>query len=247
MHHFFISTEYIANGRVEIVGQLVHQFKNVLRFRVGDTVIVFDNTGMEYVVKLNSFLDNKIIGIVLDSYKNKNEPVVNIRIFQSLIRFDKFELVLQKCTELGVSAFVPIISEKSTMYRSLNSVKKKYDRWNRIIIESTEQSQRGLLPSLYDPCNFKEACSFVNDFALIGSLNCNENIKDTLEIVPNSNVSVDIFIGPEYGFTVEEEFFAIKNGIRKLSLGPRILRAETAAISAMAIVLYELQNKDLDY
>ena len=82
---------------------------------------------------------------------------------------------------------------------------------------------------------------------MIGSLNCNENVKDTLELVPNSNVSVDIFIGPEYGFTVEEEFFAIKNGIRKLSLGPRILRAETAAISAMAIVLYELENKDLGY
>ena len=90
MHHFFISTEYIVNGRVEIVGQLVHQLKNVLRFKADDTVIVFDNTGMEHLVKLKSFLDDKIIGVVLDSYKNKNEPVVNIRIFQSLIRFDKF-------------------------------------------------------------------------------------------------------------------------------------------------------------
>ena len=244
MHHFFISTEYIANGRVEIVGQLVHQLKNVLRFKADDTVIVFDNTGMEHLVKLNSFLDNKIIGVVLDSYKNKNEPVVNIRIFQSLIRFDKFEIVLQKCTELGVNAFVPIISEKSAIYQNLHVVKKKYDRWNRIIIESAEQSQRGLLPSLYDPCNFKDACSFVSDFALICSLNHNESVKDTLEIVPKPNVSIDIFIGPEYGFTVEEELFAIKKGIRKLSLGTRTLRAETAAISAVAIVLYELENKD---
>ncbi len=244
MHHFFISTEYIDNSRVEIVGQLVHQLKNVLRFRVGDTVVVFDNTGMEYVVKLDSFLDHKIVGVVLNSYKNKNESVVDIRIFQSLIKSDKFELVLQKCTELGVSAFVPIISEKSNMYPNSNLIKQKYDRWNRIIIEAAEQSQRGLLPSLCDPCTFEDACSLVGNFALISSLDCNESVKDTLGIVPKSNLSIDIFIGPEYGFTAKEELFAIKKGIRKLSLGPRILRAETAAISAISILQYELENID---
>jgi len=242
MHHFFISAEYINNGRVEIVGQLVHQLKNVLRFGVNDVVIVFDNTGMEYVVNLNLFLDNKIIGTVLNSYKNKNESVLKIRVFQSLIKYDKFELVLQKCTELGVTTFVPILTEKSTIHRNLNLVKKKYDRWNRIIVEATEQSQRGLLPFLNDPLTFEDGCSLAGDFALICSLNCNQSFKDSLKLASKSNLSIDIFVGPEYGFTSEEELFAIKKGIRKLSLGPRILRAETAAISAISILQYELED-----
>jgi len=243
MHRFFVAEENLRGKQVVFTGRQAHQIRNVLRMKSGDHVIVLDNTGCEYTVILTKVGRQDIVGEVISRQQVQAEPNTQITLYQSLLAREKFEWVLQKCTEVGVASFVPIVTERSIVRRQNAITPRKLSRWKDIITEAAEQSGRGRIPQIEDPDNFADAVCRLGDFdrCLIGTLETNGvSIKEVLQFGSDEPVTVALFIGPEGGFTDDEIADACSQGATAFSLGKRILRTETAAIVASAVILYEL-------
>ena len=245
MHRFFVDKKNISDKQVIITDSRVHQIRDVLRMKIGDDIIVLDNTGFEYQVSLTKFSSNEVIGEIVYKKQSEAEPKTRITLFQSLLAREKFELVLQKCTEVGVESFVPIVTERSIVRRPEKITNKKHTRFESIITEAAEQSARGKIPTLASPIKLSQAVSELNNFdiCLFGSMEkeC-ATLKQMLQNADTAPVNVALFIGPEGGFSEKEYENFNSRGVSAFSLGKRILRTETAAIIASAVILHELEQ-----
>jgi len=224
----------------------------VLRARPGDQVVVLDNSGIEYLVTLQSLSREQAQGVVVSKSPGAGEPRARITLYQGVLKSDKFELVLQKGTEVGISSFIPVFCARSIPRASEKEwAASRLTRWQRIIREAAEQSRRGRIPTLAKPVEFSAACDAAQGMDLIPwEQEHAVGLKTTLQewkarlneaVQPNAPaLSISIFIGPEGGFTAEEVDYARARGIAPVSLGNRILRAETAGIVTAAAILYEL-------
>ncbi len=238
MHRLFVLPECIRDNKVTITDKQARQLKQVLRFRPGDHIVVLDNTGLEYYVKVIDITDKQVVGELLGTRWCTNGIDVEIILYQALLKGDKFEMVLQKCTELGVSAFVPILCERCVVGAPGPS---KLNRWQKIITEAAEQSGRGKLPHLHAVTDFEHAC----DSADGGSLLPWEGervmgIGSALQFDQGGQPpKLNVFVGPEGGFSDEEAEFARMRGITPVTLGKLTLRAGTAGLVATSAILYE--------
>ncbi len=241
MHRFFIAPKAFQGGKVTFPEHSAQQIRSVLRMRPGDRVVVLDNSGWEFEVELLSVTRKEVLGKLDERRRAGTEPPVELVLFQSLLKKDNFEWVLQKCTELGVMRFVPILSQYTVIDTPSSS---RLERWRRIIVEAAEQSRRGRLPILETPITFNEAAMQLNDFdlALIPwELEAHTNLRGIREANPKWSQAQRIacLIGPEGGFTSDEIALARAHAALPVSLGPRILRSETAAIVASTLILSE--------
>lgn len=256
LHRFFIE-EQLRNKK-EITfhdDEIIHQWKDVFRLRAGDRVILLDNTGFEYMAELKLLTKGNAELKILDASVSENIPKKEIWLFASLIKKDHYEWILEKCTEIGVSHFIPIISER-TEKKDLN-----IERAQKIIKEASEQSGRGIMPMLHNIVDLESAPSTnsgpismpqyeenMNFLAFHGEgvtltneirekiLGRQSRLENSLGIPPEKK-AFGIFIGPEGGWTTKEiEFFNSKN-TPIYSLGKQVLRAETAAIAISALLL----------
>jgi len=242
MHRFFVPADCVSQDRVLIDGRLVHRLARVLRLGAGDRVVMLDNTGWEYEVELAAATSGRLEGRIMGRLLSTAEPRTRITLYQALLKGDSFEVVLQKCTEIGVTAFVPVICERCVADAPAEG---RTARWGTIILEAAQQSRRGRLPELHPAIAFDEACRCSKGVALFPwEQETTQAIRAVLHAVaqaaPPSDVS--IFIGPEGGFSTPEGEFARSHGILPVSLGRRILRAETAGLVASSLVLYEFDD-----
>jgi len=238
MHRFFIPKECIKQNKISLQGEPAHQISHVLRLQPKDFIVVLDNSGWEYEVKIEKASRELVQGRVVKKDFCANEPAVKITLYQALLKIDKFEFVLQKGVEIGVSAFVPFVSERCVTRKPAES---KIERWKRIIQESAEQSQRALLPALSPVVSFEEACQQVGNLAI---LLWEEEKSSRLSRILKSDSFQEaqtfaLFVGPEGGFPLSEVKYAQSHGIIPAGLGRRILRAETASLAAISAILYE--------
>ncbi|MBV7328943.1 RNA methyltransferase [Chloroflexi bacterium TSY] len=172
------------------------------------------------------------------------EPDVHLSLYQCRLKADKFEWVLQKGTELGVARFVPVISERSVV-RPAQALLKKYERWNTIIREAAEQSGRGILPELREPLMWHKAVQHAQGIRLLPWEEAAGQSKEPrLGVALQHSIAtakmisaLNLMIGPEGGLTVDEIDGARDVGWHVVSLGPRMLRAETAALASVAVVM----------
>jgi 16S rRNA (uracil1498-N3)-methyltransferase len=239
MHRFFIPQDWIGQNNVIITGEPLHQIGYVLRLRPGDHIIVLGNTGLEYEVEIDRITKEQATGKVTGTKQGDTEPRIKITLYQALLRVpDKFELVLQKGVELGVTAFVPFISERTVPRKESPA---KIERWAKIIKEAAEQSERVILPALQPVITFEEACKTVKTPAILfWEAGKSLSLKNTLHNpLFKEAAAVSIFIGPEGGFPEAEKELAEHYGIAIAGLGKRILRAETAGLAAISAILYE--------
>lgn len=245
MHRFFVDKKDISDKQVIITDSRVHQIRDVLRMKTGDDIIVLDNTGLEYQVSLTEISTKNIVGEIVQKKRSEAEPKTQITLFQSLLAREKFELVLQKCTEVGVESFVPIVTERSIVRSPEKITDKKLIRFGSIITEAAEQSARGKIPTLANPIKLSQAVTELNDFdiCLVGSTEkeC-AALKQVLRKADAALVKIALFIGPEGGFSEKEYEIFNSRGILSFSLGKRILRTETAAVIATAVILHELEQ-----
>ena len=244
MHRFFVPPTQIEDGRVVLTVDASRQLSRVLRARPGDSIIALDDSGYEYAVTLDMVSQRHTTGVVTDRYMGEAEPRISIVLYQGLMKADRFEYVLQKGTELGISRFVPIISERTVARGVITAA--RLERWRRIIREAAEQAGRSRLPSIDDAVDFAEACSGITEPAIIGwECERDTGIRGTL-LRQKSDIesaqSIAIVIGSEGGLTDDEVAHAIACGIAPVSMGKRIFRAETAGIIAAAAVLYEMDE-----
>ena len=244
MHRFYLDPSAIKNNSVYFPNDISSQIKRVLRLRKGDEVIVFNGDGVDYKVILEVVDTQTSIGSVTSTANTLKEPEIFITLYQALLRPERYEYALQKGVEVGVSKFVPFTCERTEFSNPGDS---KITRWERIIKEAAEQSGRSLLPQLSETMEFSELIMKLNPVALIPWEEENEeSIAGVLsELHQNQSMkgsSVDIVIGPVGGFTSEEVSDAVENGAISVSLGRRILRAETAGIVTAVSVLYEFKD-----
>lgn len=243
MHRFFVSSEKFIETSVVLTGDQAHQILRVLRLQVGDTFVVLDNAGWEFVVQITAVSNKQLIADILHKQPAQGEPDVAITLHMGMMKRDKFEWVLQKCTEIGVTRFVPVITRRS-LVQDAKMKDNKFERWQKIITEAAEQSRRGRIPQLSPPMKLAEAFAQLDvDLALIPWEEAEGvDVRTVLAGKRPSSVaqsSIALFIGPEGGFAAEEIELAQQHSIQPITLGKRILRAETAAIVASSVILYE--------
>jgi len=242
VNRFFIPASDIGGDRVRLSPEQSHQVCHVLRLRPGDPIVVLDNQGTEYNVTLTAVSRTETVGQVTGKRRAPGEPNVEITLFQSLLIREKFEWVLQKGTEVGVTQFVPMLTERGIV-RTKSIEDNKLDRWQRILAEAAEQSHRGRIPQLEPIVPFDKAILSLRDYdrCLIAAPGDRVvTLRQALQGIAGTSTSVAVMIGPEGGFTEDEVNLACEKGAVRVGLGPRILRTETAAMVACALVLYEL-------
>ena len=239
MHRFFLPPDSIQSGHVRFPDEIARQIARVLRLQPGEVVIVLNGEGLAYEVELQSVEPRAATGQVRAERPATGEPTVQLTLFVALTQREKFEWVLQKCTEVGVVEFVPFVSAR-TLVQDME-VTRKLERWQKIVREAAEQSRRGRVPAVMLPRSFQEATGQAAEFDLAVIAWEGEEETTLHAAVTGLPVSrVALFIGPEGGFSQEEVDAARKAGVRPVSLGERILRMETAAIVASALILHEL-------
>ncbi|MEW5986368.1 MAG: RsmE family RNA methyltransferase [Chloroflexota bacterium] len=240
MHRFFVSPDAVHDQQVTLVEEQAHQIAHVLRLRPGQMIVALDNAGWEYEVELTQVGRREVMGEVKKRRPVANEPAVSLTLFLALLKGEKFEWVLQKGTEIGVSAFAPVVTARTVVQVAPNPVKMA--RWRRIIQEAAEQAGRGRRPQLAEVMTFQEAAGQLERFPLAlaaweGATGC--GVREALAGGARPE-RVALLVGPEGGLEEGEVEMAQAAGARVITLGRRILRAETAGIVGAALVLHEL-------
>lgn len=216
-----------------------YHINKVMRMQVGEKIeVVCDKkVYVSEIISLNKFVVAKIV----EEQEEEHELPVKVTICQSLVNEQKMDLILQKSVELGVSEILPYKARNSVVKEN-NKSDKKIARWQRIVKEASEQSKRNIIPEVLDMVNLEELLTKEYDLKLLCSVNeLTTNIKKVLRKHQNCGTLI-IVIGPEGGFTKEEEEKLIANGYISVSLGNRVLRTETASLVALSYINYELMR-----
>jgi 16S rRNA (uracil1498-N3)-methyltransferase len=242
---FFVSPDVFSGNEVRLEGDLARRLSRVLRLEPGAAVVLLDGSGLEYETRLDVVGPHRVTGTVVGRRPGRPEPRVRLVLYQSLVKGERFDWVLEKGTELGVAAFVPLLSRRNVA-RATPGRLGRPERWRRVVREAAEQCGRCVLPEILPAEGLKEALSEAADLRLLpweeeealGLAAALRQARPALEAVERPTVAV--LIGPEGGFAAEEVALARRAGAQVVSLGRRILRSETAGIVAAAAVLYEL-------
>jgi 16S rRNA (uracil1498-N3)-methyltransferase len=241
LHRFVLPADALVytsgetREKVTFGGDQARQIRKVLRLREGDRVLALDGAGSEYVVRLRAVSERQTTGLVEERRPSAREPSVPIWLYLGVLKGAKFELVLQKCTEIGVRGFVPVVTARSVSAEPGSSRQRRFET---IVREAVEQSRRGMLPIVSQPVSYPEAVRQARakgTSILLWEAERSLGLPEVIRDVPNG--SVCLLVGPEGGFTEDEVARAQDAGVRVAGLGPRILRSETAAIAASALVL----------
>lgn len=238
MHRFFVPLEWIEGDGVTVRGSQAHQIAHVLRLKPGDRFTVLDNTGFEWEAVLLDAGSDRVRGRIEGRRRCDSEPGLSVSLYQALLKGDRIETVLQKGTELGVSEFILF---ESTRCVARAPRPMRLERWRAIVTEAAEQSRRGRVPPLHGVMRFDEACRGISGAAIMPwEGERRQGLREALQALRSSaGGKVAVFIGPEGGFADAEVELARRRGILPVSLGKRILRAETAGIAVVSAVLYE--------
>jgi 16S rRNA (uracil1498-N3)-methyltransferase len=242
MHRFFLTETPLVPNQVVDLAPIAHQVRKVLRMKPGEQIVLLDNRGAAYPTEIRALVKGSAIGYVLSCVPVESEPPVCLTLFLCVLKGGNFDWVLQKGTELGVSHFVPVISSR-TVVRPMDKVTKKMDRYRAILREAAEQSGRGRLPTLGDPLGWDEAIHQATESLRLLPWEGGQDrpgLGAFLSSQPQPPTALSLLIGPEGGFDPEEITQAEAAGWQVVSLGPRILRAETAAQAAVTVALDRL-------
>ena len=237
MVHVF--TDNIIDSTAVITGQDAHHIIHVLRMKEGDEICVSSGTGLDYLCSVSSFSENEVTARIIEARKSTELPV-EIVLYQGLPKSDKMELIIQKCTELGVSRIVPVQTRRSIVKLDAASSAKKLERWRKIAQSASEQSQRSRIPQIDPVCTLQDALR--DSTSLSAAIIPYEHeyggsgLKSFLTSVSGLS-SAGIFIGPEGGFEEEEISQARSAGAIPVSLGSRILRTETAGLAVISAIM----------
>lgn len=228
LHRFYIREKIGSKATLTIsYPELVNQLKRVFRLTHGNDVVLFDNSGFDFFAKIHEYGHGNITFSILKSQENTILPSREIYLFASIIKKDNFEWIAEKTTELGVSHIIPIISERSEK-KNLN-----IERLEKIIIEASEQSGRGTIPILHEIMDLKS--SLIN-FTHIKSIAWD---IDSAKFVSQDIVdSTGAYIGPEGGWSPQERELFKQHAVKIRSLGPQILRAETAVVAVLSHLVF---------
>ena len=238
MHRFYHSNPLDLNQIIILDEFSSHHALRVMRVKVDDFLILFNGDGFEYRGRISD-INKKTINVeILSKEKNNNESPIIINLFQSISSNEKMDMVIQKATELGVSSIQPIFTSRSTVKLSLDRTKKRLIHWRQVAISACEQSGRSKIPTIKSPIEFDQISEGIKTNSLNLLLHP-DNLEESSNLPNEYSGDINIFIGPEGGFSQDEALLLKKQNCINIQLGPRILRTETAPLAIIAILQYK--------
>ncbi len=238
MHRFYHSNPLDLNQIIILDEFSSHHALRVMRVKVDDFLILFNGDGFEYRGRVSD-INKKTINIeILSKEKNNNESPININLFQSISSNEKMDMVIQKATELGVSSIQPIFTSRSTVKLSIDRIKKRLIHWRQVSISACGQSGRSKIPTIKSPIGFDRFVEGITTNSLNLLLHP-DNSKESSNLPNKYSGDINIFIGPEGGFSQDEVLLLKKQNCINIQLGSRILRTETAPLAIIAILQYK--------
>ena len=248
MYNFFVESGARDGDRYVITGTDHNHIKNVLRMNVGEQILISDG-GVSHLCEIDDISEESVFVSVLEENYNDTELVQKIYLFQGLPKGDKLELIIQKAVELGVYEIIPVEMARSVVKLEEKKKKSKQERWQAIAESAAKQSKRNIIPTVREAISYKQAMELAKtlDLFLVPYEN-KDGMRSTAECFAKMKTagSIGILIGPEGGFDDREVELSMQSGGAVISLGKRILRAETAAITAVgAVMLYLEMNGEV--
>ena len=243
MPRFFVDS--VESDTIEITGGDARHIALSLRMRTGEHLVLCDGNGREADCEIKEICPESVVLSVVSRCDSKAEPKTKVVLYQALPKFDKFEYIVQKSVELGVSKIVPVLTSRCISRPDEKTMAKKIERLQKIADEAAKQSGRGKLPEVSGLLSFKNAVKEMSGFELPlmffehGEIPLREYMED------GNGKTIAVFIGAEGGFSDDEAKFAEENGIHTVSLGPRILRCETAPIAAVSAIMYATREMEV--
>jgi 16S rRNA (uracil1498-N3)-methyltransferase len=244
MSTFFVAPEAVTPPTIRITGDLLHHLRDSLRLYPGDSLILNDGRGTRYRVEVTQITTQSIDNRIIEQQTEPAHRTSPIVLGQALIKGDKMDWVIQKATELGVATIVPIHSTHSVIKPHPERLEHQRVRWNRIARDAAQQSERWTIPIIADPVDFAEVCRRYASAALKSMLveRSSGPSLATISLPLNHQHPIIVLIGPEGGWAPDEQRLAQEQNFVPLTLGPRILRSETAAIAALSILQSRLDE-----
>ncbi|WP_438804703.1 16S rRNA (uracil(1498)-N(3))-methyltransferase [Oceanobacillus saliphilus] len=252
LQRYFISSSNFSDNEVIITGDDVHHITRVMRNHIGDKIICNNDEGKAALCRISLIADNTVTAEIEAWLVESVEQPVNITIAQGIPKGDKFELILQKGTELGATCFIPYQAARSVSLWDDKKQAKKMKRFEKIVKEASEQSHRNKVPTikkamnlnalLNESKNYDVAIFAYEEQAKVAHYQSFGRIIN--ELLPNQNLLV--CIGPEGGFSENEADLLKESGFHPVRLGPRILRTETAALYVLASISYHFEELRCD-
>lgn len=241
MPRFF--TGPIEGQTYTIVGEDASHIAKSLRMAPGEALTLCDGQGFDYRCEIRGLSSGSVQVEVLEKHPNQSEPSVRFTLYQGLPKSDKMDLIVQKAVELGISSIVPMQTSRCVSRPDAKSMEKKRQRWQKIALEAAKQSGRGSIPQVLPLTDFSRALEQAAQDELC--LFFYEGGGAPLRTLASPSLSrCSLLVGPEGGFAPEEVALAQSAGAQQATLGPRILRTETAPLAALSALLYATGNMD---
>ncbi len=246
MRRFYVPPSAVHGNIIRIEGDAVHHIRDVLRLVVGDPAVVFDGSGRQYVGRIAEVARREVMITVERMELMVKRQAIAVTLVQAIPRHGKMETIVEKATELGVDQIIPVQTARTVpvLYGRPERAESRLARWERVAIEASQQSGRGTIPRIAPIACFPDALSDCRDTSLALMATVSEDTQPLWEVLSEvSDVSsVALLIGPEGDFSAEEIGLAQAAGCRVVSLGSTVLRSDTAAVAALAMINYALKR-----
>ncbi|MDE6739472.1 MAG: 16S rRNA (uracil(1498)-N(3))-methyltransferase [Lachnospiraceae bacterium] len=246
MYRFFVEPSQIQDKRIMITGRDVNHIKNVLRMKIGEEIAVSNGIdSREYRCGIEEYMEDEVICTLRFIKEDGVELPSKIYLFQGLPKADKMELVIQKAVELGVYEVIPVAAKRCVVKLDDKKAAAKINRWQSIAEAAAKQSKRSVIPTVHDVMSMEEAIAYAKDMDVrLIPYELAEDMSHTKALIEavSAGSSIAVFIGPEGGFEESEVQAAVSAGIEPITLGRRILRTETAGMTVLSWLMYQLES-----
>lgn len=245
MYRFFVEQSQVEEPVIHILGSDVNHIKNVLRMKAGEEILISSGENLEYTCYIEELGAEEVLARIMYVQEAGYELPSRIYLFQGLPKGDKMELIVQKAVELGVHEIIPVATRRSVVKLEGKKEENKIRRWQAIAESAAKQSKRMYVPKVSHIMRFKQAADYAGELdVVLLPYELAKGMKETKEIISGikPGQSVGIFIGPEGGFDEEEVQMARERGAKAVTLGKRILRTETAGLTALSILMFALEE-----
>jgi 16S rRNA (uracil1498-N3)-methyltransferase len=246
MRRFFVTPEAVQNDTVVFDAELARHMGKVLRLTSGEQVTVSTGDGTAYMVTLEEFGKDYVTGRIIEKMDNLQETAMEVVLYQGMPKGDKLELIIQKCTELGVSQVIPVETSRSVVHLDGNKAGKKLERWQKIAQEASQQSKRVQVPTVGPYYNWKQMLKEVEQAEGLTIVfwedEQTQSLKALLRRQSAKPQRINLIVGPEGGLSEDEVVQLRDLGAVSASLGKRILRTETAGMAGISMIMYEFDE-----
>lgn len=249
MQTFQIEKENIRDHFIDVTGEVCHHLTKVLRVQKGENLRFSDGRNY-YCGNVSELFKDRVV-VAIDEVKTiDDEPHLSVTLIQCLPRGDKMDQILQKATELGVDTVIPVESDHSQVRLKDHKKTDKQQRWQKVAAAAAEQCGRGVVPVIALPCSVKDALASLDDRCAL--IFCHERetetgFKTVAAALKKDYTKIALLIGPEGGFSENEAEMIIEAGGKAVTMGRRILRTETAGPAALAVLMYEFGEWEVNY